>query len=174
MTRDSSKSGLGHFLGRGCLGLLSIALTATVSVIVQRSFDWMTLTPQRPAIVPALPGSAEANSQENGTHSPVPELDRPAADGFDSSVSPEPFSGAGTNSGVDSETNFETNPETNPETNFETNSEMNSGAIDGVGGQIILDEPASRTADTESASDRSPSDPSPSRIMQQFWQKLNQ
>ncbi|WP_416671030.1 hypothetical protein [Egbenema bharatensis] len=163
MTHNSSKSGLGHFLGRGCLGLLSIALTATVSVIVQRSFDWMTLTPQRPAIVPALPGSSEAitpevpeaNSQENGTRPPLPEPDHPSTDGSGSSVSPDPFSGIGTN-GVDSE----------------TNSGTNSGA-DGVGVQIILDEPASGAADTETASDRSQSDPSPSRIMQQFWEKLN-
>jgi hypothetical protein len=84
MSHGSSKSGLGSLIGRGVFGLMSIALTATVSVFVQRSFDTMT-RPGQPAIPPAdlsptdlAPADLPSSSQPNeATNSDLTELDRP-------------------------------------------------------------------------------------------------
>jgi hypothetical protein len=157
MARDSSKAGLGSFLGRGFLGVLSIALTATVSVVVQRSFDWMG-TRQLPTIAPALPSSKTVRDihELDVVRPDLPEAAHRSSDELDSPILPESFSGSGANM----------------EINAEIHRGVDPGIIDGAKVQITLDESTSGATAAEPDADRSRSN-STSRIMQQFWEKLN-
>ncbi|PSB55032.1 hypothetical protein C7B61_21705, partial [filamentous cyanobacterium CCP1] len=69
---NSSNSGLSSLIGRGFFGLLSIALTATVSVIVQRSFDTMTRTPPTPQEAPSQPIAPNSAAQPNRSPEEAP------------------------------------------------------------------------------------------------------
>ena len=69
---NSSNSGLSSLIGRGFFGLLSIALTATVSVLVQRSFDTMTRTPPTPQEAPSQPIAPNSAAQPNRSQEEAP------------------------------------------------------------------------------------------------------
>jgi hypothetical protein len=151
--RNSSQSGLGGIFGRGVLGIMSIALTATISVIVQRSFDAMTRNSDSPLLPRVdLPAISLPSSQPNTAESEF-------EPGVDASVSvpssvPAPHSFDGVGQSV--EPALPNSPSV-----FEE--EINSAES---GEPTVLMEP-----DAEPEADGEPN--STSRVMRKFWEKLH-
>lgn len=149
--RNSSQSGLG-ILGRGVLGVMSIALTATISVIVQRSFDAMT----RNADSPLLPGvNLPPISLPASQPNPAEPDFEPGVDASVSTPIPMPVPRSFDGAGKSVEPSLPASP-----SGFEE--DFNSAESREP---TVLVEPGS-----EHAEDGEPN--STSRVMRNFWEKL--